>query len=1069
MSTPRANVSRRDHGATPSARPRVHSASGGRLGAADPREDGPKDLRLIPPALAAWAASAAALCLPGPWAAGIAVGCGLLAGCLLAAMRSGSTVRARPARSARTRALLGVAALSLSCAGASGGVAALHAADVHRGPLPVLAERHGRTATVDVTVTGDPRRMRPRVRGAQRVSGGVLFRAEATRVDTGPPGRVRASGRSSGVPASTAPPSQQADASGGGEAVRTPVLVLVRPGGRRTTAAWLRQLPTTGLRLEAELSAPTRGGPGRDIAAVLRVSAHGPPRMVHGPTVAQRAAGKLRAGLREATAGLHADARGLLPGLVVGDTSRLSPELEAAFGSTDMKHLLAVSGANLTILLAVFIGPPGTAQRAERRGLAARLGIPLRGTAVWGAVLTVGFVTVCRPDPSVLRAAACGLVVIAALATGRRRSLLPALATAVLALLLYDPWLALDFGFLLSVLATGALLTLAPGWSAALRRRGVPARLSEALAAAAAAQTVCAPVVAVLAAHVSLVAVPCNLLAEFAVAPATVLGFAALAAAPVAMPFAHALAWLASWPTRCVAVIARTGAGLPGAEIGWPGGWTGALALAAATFVVVLAVSRLRLLRGPWMCGLCALALLLALLRPVPLVRPFTGWPPPNWRMVACDVGQGDALVLATGRQHTAVVVDTGPEPDPVDHCLRSLGVTTVPLVVLTHFHADHVGGLAGVLRHRSVGAVQTTTLQEPAGQVSLVRRTAAREGVRLIGFTPGEHRKAGALEWRVLWPPASPDPSAPAIPPTDGPNDASITLLVRTAGLRLFLPGDLEPDAQRLLLDAHPELPAVDVLKVAHHGSAHQAPELLERLHPRIALISAGADNPYGHPAPRTVAAVRSAGALVSRTDLNGALAVTGSAGGAAERAGHEGPALVTERGNPEADPSGPSRPKPVGEAAGPPRSRDGRRPRTGAGGRGDRGQRTGCATRVPAIRRTRRRGRPAARHPRPEPTTPLPRRSPRAPPGRPATGRPPHRPHRPAPPAPPAGPGRSRRSGRRVPRPRPPPRRGPAAPGCVVARQSRSHCPSRPRPGSAGGRVVGAAWDAGHDGRYT
>ena len=165
--------------------------------------------------------------------------------------------------------------------------------------------------------------------------------------------------------------------------------------------------------------------------------------------------------------------------------------------------------------------------------------------------------------------------------------------------MLYDPWLARSYGFLLSVLATGALLTLAPRWSAALQRRRVPPRLAEALAAAGAAQAVCAPVVAVLSARVSLVAVPCNLLAEFAVAPATVLGFATLATAPVAMPVAECLAWCASWPAGWIADIARTGAALPGAGVDWPGSWTGALLLVLVTVVVVL-VGR-RLVSHPWL------------------------------------------------------------------------------------------------------------------------------------------------------------------------------------------------------------------------------------------------------------------------------------------------------------------------------------------------------------------------------------------------------------------------------------------------------------------------------------
>ncbi len=259
----------------------------------------------------------------------------------------------------------------------------------------------------------------------------------------------------------------------------------------------------------------------------------------------------------------------MLPGLVVGDTARITPELDEAFKETDLAHTLAVSGSNLTILLALLIGPPGLAQHIERQGLAPRLGISLRATALLGGMLTLGFVVVCRPDPSVLRAAACGAVALLALATGRRRTLIPALATAILLLVLYDPWLARSYGFLLSVLATGALLTLAPRWSETLRRHRVPPRLAEALATAAAAQALCAPVVAVLSARVSLVAVPCNLLAEIAVAPATVLGFAALAVAPLAMPVAKVLAWGASWPTGWIADVARTGAALPGGE------WTG--------------------------------------------------------------------------------------------------------------------------------------------------------------------------------------------------------------------------------------------------------------------------------------------------------------------------------------------------------------------------------------------------------------------------------------------------------------------------------------------------------------
>ncbi|MFJ7022482.1 ComEC/Rec2 family competence protein [Streptomyces sp. NPDC101117] len=831
----------------------VHAAAGSRLGASHPRQEGPTDLRLVPPALAAWATSATMLDAAPEWVTGTAVGCLLAAGVLLTlrvGRGHGRTPGGVPGRSRWPRVTVAAVLLCVAAAAVSAG---LHGADLRRGPLPGLAERYA-TVIAEAEVTSDPRLFRPKVRGPAPAPTAVLFDADVRRVET---------------------------RDGTAVVTRTPVLMVVgverrtppstgsRPRGTAVDrpSPWLALLPSTRVRVTARVVPPSESG---DIAAVLRVRDPAAPEVVGEPSAAQRLAGRLRAGLREATDGLPADARALLPGLVVGDTARITPELDDAFKETDLAHTLAVSGSNLTIILVLLVGPPGLAQRAERRGLAPRLGLPLRTTALLGGALTLGFVVVCRPDPSVLRAAACGAVTLLALATGRRRSLIPALATAVLLLVLYDPWLSRSYGFLLSVLATGALLTLGPRWSAALRRRRVPPRLAEALAAAAAAQALCAPVVVVLSARVSLVAVPCNLLAEFAIAPATVLGFAALAAAPWAMPVAKALAWCAGWPAGWIADVARTGAALPGAGVDWPGSWTGAVLLALATVAVLLAGRRL--VRHPWWCGAFGVLLVLAVVQPPPLTRVVTGWPPPGWRFAMCDVGQGDATVLAAG-EGTGVVVDAGPDPVLADRCLRTLGITRIPLVVLTHFHADHVAGLPGVLRGRQVGAIETTGHQEPVDQVEFVRREAAARGVPVTRATAGEERRTGGLSWRVVWPPPT-----PAMIP-EGPNDASVTLLVRSAGLRLLLLGDLEPPAQRALSrsPAGALLGGVDVLKVAHHGSAYQDPGLLRRVAPRLALISAGVDNPYGHPAPGTVAALRAQGAVVLSTDRDGALAVTG------------------------------------------------------------------------------------------------------------------------------------------------------------------------------------------------
>lgn len=187
--------------------------------------------------------------------------------------------------------------------------------------------------------------------------------------------------------------------------------------------------------------------------------------------------------------------------------------------------------------------------------------------------------------------------------------------------------------------------------------------------------------------------------------------------------------------------------------------------------------------------------------------------------------------------------------------------------------HADHVSGLPAVLAGRTVGAIETTTLDAPPAEAATVLRRAAAAHIPLLRASAGEHRTLGGLDWQVLWP-----PPVPSALPDQGPNDASVAMLVHTAGLSFMLLGDLEPPAQRELLTEVPDLPRVDVLKVAHHGSSYQDPELLRLLHPRLAIVSVGKDNPYGHPSPRTIDALRAAGATVLRTDDDGSIAVTGS-----------------------------------------------------------------------------------------------------------------------------------------------------------------------------------------------
>jgi competence protein ComEC len=396
--------------------------------------------------------------------------------------------------------------------------------------------------------------------------------------------------------------------------------------------------------------------------------------------------------------------------------------------------------------------------------------------------------------------------------------------------------------------------------------RWLPRWVAEAVAVPASAQLACTPVVAAISGQVSLVAVAANLLAAPAVGPATVLGLLGGVVSLVAPSVGRVVGAAAGWCVAWILEVAERGAALPSAAVVWG---SGPLALLVLTFVCLVVA----LLTGPLLSrrstglGCCALMTLAVLVR-----VPTPGWPPEGWLMVACDVGQGDGLVLATGRPHTAVVVDAGPDPRLIERCLDDLGVSRVPLLVLTHFHADHVDGLPGVLSGRSVGALWVSRLRDPPEGVGLVEHDAAAAGLRPTPAPYAVTRRVGDLTLEPVWP----LPGSPTAGPGDGStaNNASVVLLARIRGVSFLLGGDVEPEGQARLAATLPGL-HVDVLKVPHHGSRYQDLPFLQSLRARLAVISVGADNDYGHPAPETVTGLAATGERVLRTDTDGAIAV--------------------------------------------------------------------------------------------------------------------------------------------------------------------------------------------------
>ncbi|MEV6156655.1 ComEC/Rec2 family competence protein [Nonomuraea sp. NPDC052129] len=779
-----------------------------------------------------------------------------------------------------------VAIATLTCLAATSASVALRVHAVSTGPVADLATR-GAQVTAQITLTDDPKIRRHR--GGRFTQDRIVVPATLTVLQTpdslGSPLRRGAAGRAI--------------------AVNTPVVVFAQG------PEWSSLLPSQSLEVAARLAPAT---PGDLIGAVLLV--RGSPRVLTSPSWIQAAAGTLRAGLRTAADVLPADQRGLLPGLVVGDVSRMDPQLTADLNEAGLSHLNAVSGANLAIVASVVLA------------LSRLAGLPLALRAVLAAIAMLAFAVVARPSPSVLRALLMGMTAAIALGTGRTKDGVAALSASILLLILFDPELAHSYGFALSVFATAGILLLAPRWRAHLigpdpeetpthddsdaesrtptraddarrhsdsalhsadtlhivlesqappsalvrsppgrgrRRLRLPRWAAEAVAVSAAAQVAVTPVLVLMSGQLTLVAIPANLLAGPAVAPATILGFVAALVAPLWPQAAQWLVIPAGYAVGWIILVAQWAVSMPLATLPWPGGLPG-LGLLMVAVAVMIPVLRRRTWRTAALT-MTAVALVVAL-----VVRPMAKpWPPPNWLMVVCDVGQGDGMVLAAGPGR-GIVVDTGPDPVVMDRCLRRLDVRDVPLLLLTHPHADHVDGLPGVLRNRRVGAVIVSPQRVAPQESNRIATILARH--RIPEWTPpsGSRWQLGPSEMTIL----APDPAqGDAEGQGEGSliNNSSIVARVRWRAGSALLSGDIETEAQDALLRRL--APRADILKVPHHGSRRLDPAFFASVGARAALISVGADNDYGHPAPSTIALLHRLGARVYRTDRSGDLAV--------------------------------------------------------------------------------------------------------------------------------------------------------------------------------------------------
>lgn len=554
----------------------------------------------------------------------------------------------------------------------------------------------------------------------------------------------------------------------------------------------------------------------------------------------------LRKGLREATAHLPERSGVLTRGMVIGDDAGMSTVQRDQLSRAGLTHLTAVSGAHFSILLISIT-------------VAMRAAVRSRRAVALGAAATMGaFVLLVFPEASVVRAATMAAVVCAGLWWGRRAQALPALSVGVLVVTLCDPALALSPGFVMSVLAVASIVLWAPVLAVRFSRY-VPTPLAHALGVCVAAQLAVAPVLATIDAAVSPWSLVTNLTVAWCAAPVTIIGLAAVLLAAVWAPAGAAAATVAAWCAWPVDAAALAVEHAPGSGLTFPVGLWGAAAAALALVAAVGITSARRLRAG----GAVAALVVVMVIPVVPqVVHNLAPMRTPDWRVVVCDVGQGDAMLLRAG-ENSAVMIDTGSAGAGSVECLRKYKVSHIPLLILTHPHEDHDGAVSEVIAAVQVDAAWVTPTAENQGAAQVL----VRAGVSVDAVSAGDAASAGGVTMTVLAPGAG----------SGGleENDASVIIHAHVEGITVLALGDLEIDGQRQLAKTMGNV-VVDLVKVAHHGSPTQDEGLASQITARVAAVSVGASNRHGHPAPTTLELYRGSAAVVVTTAECGDLVLT-------------------------------------------------------------------------------------------------------------------------------------------------------------------------------------------------
>ncbi|HEX7491551.1 MAG TPA: ComEC/Rec2 family competence protein, partial [Candidatus Limnocylindrales bacterium] len=484
--------------------------------------------------------------------------------------------------------------------------------------------------------------------------------------------------------------------------------------------------------------------------------------------------------------------------------------------------------------------------------------------------------------------------------SGRGPRAMVGLAWAITIMILVEPATATDVGFQLSAAATAGLVAWGKPITAWLATRAprLPATLRESLGISLAAQASTLPIALLTFGRLAVIAPAANLVAVPLVPP--VMGAGAIAFGAGWLATLGAPTWMtgllampASLLLQALIAVVRTAAAVPGANetLPFPANVAGAMAAMALLLCMSRGLGRASRegppkgaqpkakqsaprLRPRYKWSLAGAALLIVLAGSVVAASPDG-----SLHVIVLDVGQGDSILLE-GDRGGRILVDGGPNPDlliaDLDHFIPAWD-RRLDAIILTHPHDDHVAGLVAVLERYQVGRVFESGWSVDTPAYRAWKSALAERGLERERLSTGETLRLDDATLQVLWPDDGTvrssllDLNATA---NRQANDASVVLLGEYEGRRFLLTGDAEDDVDPILLSRG--LPSLDMLKVAHHGSATaSSEELLATTRPGVAVISVGADNTYGHPNGATVARLRAHSTRVARTDQEGTVDV--------------------------------------------------------------------------------------------------------------------------------------------------------------------------------------------------